>query len=92
MITPKNLIQHELIGLDAEVCESTNKSSLSLRGKVVDETKNMIIIKSKEEMKRIPKKGNCFSFVLPDGKRVKVNGENILMRPEDRIKLKVKKW
>ncbi len=92
MITPKNVIQHELIGLTTEVCESTNKANLCLKGKVVDETKNMIVIKSKDKAKRIQKKGNRFLFDLPDGKKVKINGERILMRPEDRIKLKVKKW
>ena len=89
-ITAKNAIRHELIGLDVEVCESTN--NVCIHGKVVDETKNMIMIKTFGIVKKIPKKENSFIFDLPDGKRIKIDGSKIMARPEDRIKLKVKKW
>ena len=91
MINPKNLIKHELIGLDVEVCESVNVN-VCIHGKVVDETKNMLIIKTFGIVKKIPKKENSFIFTLPSREKVKVNGSKILARPEDRIKLKVKKW
>ena len=92
MINSKNLIQHELIGLDVQVCESSNKANVCIGGKIVDETKNMIVIKVGDMTKKIPKKDNTFIFFIPNGQRVKVKGEKLIARPEDRIKLKVKKW
>ncbi|MFH0928766.1 MAG: ribonuclease P protein component 1 [Candidatus Aenigmatarchaeota archaeon] len=92
MISAKNLIRHELIGLAVEVAESANKTHVGIKGLVVDETKNMLAIETKEGLKRIQKKGSQFIFKIPDGKKVKVDGKRIMARPEDRIKLKVKKW
>jgi ribonuclease P protein subunit POP4 len=92
MITAKNLIRHELIGLPAEVVGSSNESHVGIKGTVVDETKNLLVIESKKELKKIQKKGTSFIFKIPSGKRVRVEGKIIAARPEDRIKLKVKKW
>ena len=88
-ITPKNLIKHELIGLTVDICKN---NVCLMRGKVVDETKNMIAIEAGGMSKEFPKKGNEFVFYLKDGTAVKVDGSRILARPEDRVKLKVKKW
>jgi len=92
MITPKNLIKHELIGLEVEIAESTNKFQVGLKGLVVDETKNTLIIETEKGMKKIQKKGSTFIFKISDEKKVKVNGNKISVRPEERLKLKVKKW
>ena len=92
MISVRNLIRHELIGLPVEVVESSNKFQIGIKGKVVDETKNLLIIETKNGLKKIQKKGSKFIFKIPSGKKVKVDGERIIARPEDRIKLKVKKW
>ena len=89
MITEKNLIKHELIGLEAEVIEGNSKG---VKGKVVNETKNMICLKTKKGAKKIQKKNSVFVFMLPNGKKIKVNGKLIEKRPEDRIKTKVRKW
>jgi len=87
-LTPHNLIHHELIGLEVEVAESTNKYLEGIKGKVVDETKNMLIIEDKKE-RRIPKSCSCFIFDI--GKKVKVDGRLLLYRPEDRIQTRFKK-
>ncbi|MEM5872270.1 MAG: ribonuclease P protein component 1 [Candidatus Aenigmatarchaeota archaeon] len=92
MITPRNLIRHELIGLNVEVFDSTNKFQIGIKGIVVDETKNTITIEAKNGLKKIQKKGATFIFTIPNGKKVKVKGEKILARPEERVKLRVKKW
>jgi ribonuclease P protein subunit POP4 len=92
MITAKNLIRHELIGLPVEVVGSTNNFQIGIKGKVVDETKNLLVIETGDELKKIQKKGSEFIFKIPSGKKVKVDGRIIIARPEDRIKLKVKKW
>ncbi len=93
MITPKNIVKHELIGLEAEVVESSNKNLVGIRGKVVDETRNMLVIfdKRKNMEKRVEKKISKFMFIV-SGKKVIVNGALLVARPEDRIRKKLKKW
>ena len=92
MITTKNLIKHEIIGLDVYVNESKNKTQIGVSGVIVDETKSLLKIEIKKTVKKIPKKGSEFIFTLPNKKKVKVEGNRIYAKPEDRIKLKVKKW
>ncbi len=88
-ITAENFLQHELIGLRAEVEESSNKDLQGLRGAVVDETRNMLVLEDERE-KKVAKAGNVFVFDL-DGEervrvRVRVSGDLLVSRPEDRIK------
>jgi len=92
MISAKDLIRHELIGLSVEIANSSNKFSKGIKGLVVDETKNLLVIETAKGIKKVQKKGTEFMFTISDGKRVKVNGALIAKRPEDRVKLKVKKW
>ncbi|MBI5061712.1 MAG: ribonuclease P protein subunit [Candidatus Aenigmarchaeota archaeon] len=91
MRTPRNIKQHELIGLDCEVVSALNASHIGLRGRIVDETLKTMILKKKDEKKRIPKKGSIFRLVL-GGVRVDLEGDHILARPEDRIKKTTKRW
>ncbi|MDD2665622.1 MAG: ribonuclease P protein component 1 [Methanocellales archaeon] len=89
-ISPNNLIFHELIGLFAEVSASTNSSLVGIKGKVVDETRNLLVI----ENKKIPKSCSTFVFSIPNNK-VKVDGKLLVSRPEDRIKRRLrggKRW
>jgi len=79
---PENIKNHELIGLEAEVSDSTNPYNEGISGSVIDETRNTINISGK----KIPKKDSTFIFNLPSGKRVKVSGDVILDFPEERIK------
>ena len=88
----KELIRHELIGLKVEVAGSFNKFHIGIKGLVVDETKNLLVIETEKGIKKIQKRGTEFIFTIPSGKRVKVSGTIIAKRPEERIKLKVKKW
>ncbi len=95
-LTPQNIIHHELIGMDTEVADSTNRSLVGIKGKIVDETKNLLIIGAQE--KKVPKSCSSFIFILPhfDGKRylpsrIKVDGRLLLSQPENRIQTKFKK-
>jgi ribonuclease P protein subunit POP4 len=92
MITPKNIVKHELIGLTAEVAESANKFSKGLKGMVVDETKGTVVLETCDGEKKVQKKGTTFIFKISNGTKVKVSGDKIASRPEDRLKIKVKKW
>ena len=90
MITSKNLVHHEFIGLNVDVRSRTDKS-LNLFGTVIDETKNTFKIESRGKEKIIPKKGSIFTFDIPSGEKVEVNGDILSIRPEDRIKKRFKK-
>lgn len=69
--------------MPVEIVKSTSTFQ-GLKGKVVGETKNLIIMDSKGE-KRIPKNSSVFRFTLESGK-VDIEGKEILFRPEERAK------
>ena len=86
-LTSSNLLQHELIGLEINVAESSNSTVRGLAGTVVDETRNMLVIENDQKReKRVSKAGNRFIFVLNEGVHVSVKGDRLISRPEDRIK------
>ncbi|MCC7552818.1 ribonuclease P protein subunit [Candidatus Micrarchaeota archaeon] len=89
MITKNNIQMHELIGLEVEIIESVSAPYKGIKGKVINEQKNVLIIEDNIKEKIIPKKGNVFQFKV--GKEsIKVKGDEICYAPEDRLK-KVKK-
>jgi ribonuclease P protein subunit POP4 len=92
MITEKNLVRHELIGLEVEVKKSTNKTQIGIKGRIVDETYNMLVIDTGGKEKKVEKKSCVFVFKLPNGKKVEVEGWVLVGRPEDRIKKKLPKF
>ena len=90
MITSKNLVHHEFIGLKVHVTSKKNKS-LNLNGTIIDETKNTIKIEDENNCEKIiPKVGSTFLFELPQGE-IEINGDILSIRPEDRIKKRFKK-
>jgi ribonuclease P protein subunit POP4 len=92
-ITPKNLVRHELIGLEVKIEKSTDASQKGLKGRIIDETYNTFKIETKEgKEKIIPKANSVFIFILPSGEKVEVEGKLLVARPEDRIKKKFPRW
>jgi ribonuclease P protein subunit POP4 len=89
-VTPRNILRHELIGLDVDVIRSSNKYCDSISGKVVDESRNTLMIKQGESVKRVAKRDSLFKFKLDEG-CVKVEGSALVSRPEDRVKRKSKR-
>ncbi|MBI3190552.1 ribonuclease P protein subunit [archaeon] len=87
MRNEKNILVHELIGLECEVVNARNKSSVGIKGKITDETMKTVAINDK----MIFKKGTVFRIKVGD-KKVDVDGDFLTSRPEDRIKKKMKKW
>ena len=77
--------RRELIGLGVEVLESTCDLYLGIKGKVVDESRNMLTIEQNGAEKKVPK--DCCKFRFEEGSRTYVvSGKDIKFRPEDRIK------
>jgi ribonuclease P protein subunit POP4 len=77
-------VKHELIGLDVRVVEATDPGHRGLQGRVVDETRNTLVIEVAGRELRIPKKGSVFLFQLDE--EVLIEGNRLLYRPEDRVK------
>lgn len=88
-ITPENLPRHELIGLHAEVVDSSDESQMGIEGEVLDETKSLLNI----DGKKVEKKNCVFKFTLPDDAKVELKGQLIVKRPEERVSMKLPgKW
>ena len=71
----------EFIGEEIEVVDSTNKSLIGLCGKVVDETKNTIIIEIQGKKIILLKSSISIKF-----RNLLIEGKDIIKRPEERIK------
>ena len=86
MITPANLLQHELIGLPVRVSDSADRKQAGMRGKVVDETKNMLVIEGNDgRALRIPKLGRTFRFSLK-GLKCEARGRDFAFHPVERVR------
>jgi len=86
MRVPSTIVQHEFIGLHAEVVKSANPDYVGISGTVVNETRNTLEIRHKGRGKVVAKDVAVFRFTLPDGTIVEVDGKNLVGRPEDRVK------
>ena len=84
-ISKENIAGHELIGLKVEVVGGSEKSRNGLKGLIVDETKNLLVLETETGLKSIPKNESVFEVVLGKEKVV-LDGKDILARPEDRTK------
>jgi len=90
-ITPRNILRHELLGMKVKAIEK--KSGEEHIGEVVEETRNIIrIMLPSKRVLSLPKKTHLFEFTLPDGRRVLVEGETLIGRPEERLKRRIKRW
>jgi ribonuclease P protein subunit POP4 len=77
----KTFMKGEFIGRLAHIVAHTDPSLVGIKGNIIDETKNMLIIEGPHGKKRVAK--NHSTFVI-DG--VTINGADIVFRPEDRIR------
>jgi ribonuclease P protein subunit POP4 len=84
--TLRNFSRHEFIGLSVVVAGSTNPSQKGMRGRVIDETKNTIVITDGDRGRRLQKPGLTLRFTLPDSSSIEVTGEEMRGRPVDRVK------
>lgn len=85
-ITPLNLLNHELIGLETHVVGSKDPSHVSKKGTIVAETREMIQLDTPEGEILLAKDVCVFQITLPDGVKVRVDGNLLQGRPEDRLK------
>jgi ribonuclease P protein subunit POP4 len=90
MRSVENLLYHELIGLKIKICQCTQADFINVIGQIVFETKNMLIIKTSNGIKKIAKNiiNQCIIYLQTYA--CFINGNQLIGRPEDRI-LKIKR-
>lgn len=79
----KELLRGELIGMNVKIVGK------SIQGKIIDESKNMFEIKTKKGIRKIIKKNSKMEFII-NNEKIVVEGNKLVAKPEERIKLKVK--
>ena len=85
MINDKNIFAHELVGLQAKIEESSDRSLIGLSGVIILETKNMLSINTGTGVKHISKLvARKIQLCLPLGSCF-INGSSLIGRPEDRV-------
>lgn len=72
----KSLIKHEIIGLEAEIIGSKNRSNIGIKGKIIDETKETVVINNKRLFKN--------NITLKIG-NIEIQGKKLAGRPKERI-------
>jgi len=85
-ITKRNVLRHELIGLEARVMNSSDPKLLGTYGTIVDETRDMLVIEQAGRAKIVPKASSKFMFTCPSNEKVEVNGAKLVGQPEERVK------
>jgi len=81
----KDIAKYEIIGLYAEVADSKNISNIGICGKIIDETKNTIIIECKGKKKRIFK-DNVILKIKFGKQPIIIKGSLLAGNPKERIK------
>jgi ribonuclease P protein subunit POP4 len=82
----RNLAMEELIGRKVRIREHSMIDIRGLEGIVLDETRNTLVIRSGERCRTVPKRGSVLEFADRDDRTTVLDGDDILFRPEDRIK------
>ncbi len=85
----QRLARGELIGLKLRVAGSENSSLAGTEGEIIDETKNMLAVRSSKGIKWLIK-SQCTFEIEKNKEKIKISGKLLAKRPEDRIKRKVK--
>jgi ribonuclease P protein subunit POP4 len=91
MISSRNVLRHELIGLDVLVSGAANPELRGLSGRIIDETRNLLVIETPRGIKRIQKIHTIFRVFLPSSELVEIDGSVLVLAPEKRINLHEKK-
>ena len=87
MRTKKNILYSTFIGLNVEIVNSSQHALIGTKGRIVDETKNLIIIEKENGKEvKLPKVGCTFRLTLDDGSTVDIEGKRVAFRPHERPK------
>ncbi len=93
-MNPKDQLRLPFMFKKIKVIDSKNKSLIGIEGIIFDETKNTFLLKTRKGLKKIIKENCTFKLEFEyKGKKRKIifDGKIIKKRPEERIKIKIKK-
>jgi len=82
-LNKEKMLKAELIGLEAEIVDSSNKANIGIKGRISDETRNTLKI----ENKILLKKDIIIKFEV-DGQNILIEGKKLIKSPEERIKIR----
>lgn len=78
------IVRMSWIGRNLQVVESNDSSLLDVNGTVVDETRNMLLIRSNSGDRMISK--SVVKFTIDNSQTI--DGQSVRQRPENRIHMK----
>ena len=90
MITPQNILKHELIGLQVAVEGSPNKFEEQISGLIIDETKNLLRVDTGRGIKSLEKQYKLLRVTLPDSVSVIIDGSALSVSPTRRVSMRVR--
>lgn len=90
MITPQNILNHELIGLWVTVEKSPNLCEVGMSGVIIDESRNMLRIQTVRGIKSLEKQYKLLRVTLPDSVQVKIDGNALSVSPTRRVSMRVR--
>lgn len=86
MIKADTILSHEIIGLEVEILNPSTASK-TIRGNIIGETKNTILVRTTKGNKVVPKGNSAIKFKLDSGVCF-ISSSSLIGRPEDRISRK----
>ena len=86
MIKADTILSHEIIGLEVEILNPSTDSK-TIRGNIIGETKNTILVRTTKGTKVVPKGNSTIKFKLDSGVCF-ISSSSLIGRPEDRISRK----
>ncbi len=79
----RKIVEQEIIGKHVEVIHASCREYVGIKGRLIDETKNMFFIED-EKTRMVPK--NVKFRIKTSNGNMEVDGSMLMHRPEDRIK------
>ena len=76
--------EFDLIGKNVTISESKNKEIIGINGKIIMETKNMIIINTKNGRRNIPKN---ICQLSNNGEVIQTDSTKLKKRPHERLEM-----
>lgn len=82
----RKAFNQELVGADCEITGAKNASLIGIKGRIINETKNTITIKTGKGNKTAVKRQVTIMAEISN-KKFRIEGAEIDARPEDRAKV-----
>ncbi len=82
----KKIFHQELVGANCEIIGAKNASLKGMKGKIINETRNIITIKTSDGEKKAIKQQVTIMAEI-NNKKIRIEGTEIDARPEDRAKV-----